>query len=198
MRRDVDRESLAGVRTDAEPPFGRRRRRQAERGSIRAEERRDRGEVVRRDIEHRPAARLVEDVRIRMPVVRPADEERRSRSEWRSDLALRDQLARGLVRAAKEGIGRTADAQPAAVGLGQKVTAFRHGRRDRLLGVHVLAGFEGGSNHRCVSGRRREVQHDVDRRVHDQIVDARRLQAVHLRERVCAIGVEVSAGDDVE
>ena len=198
MRGDVDGERLARARADAEAPLGGRGGREADGGSEGAEEGRDRREVVGRNVEHRPAARAVEEVCIRMPAVRPADEKGRSRRERGADPPLRDQLPRGLVGGAEEGVRRAADAKAAALGLGEELAPVGQGRRDRLLGVDVLARLEGGADHRRVRGRRREVEHDVDGRIRQQLVDGRRPEAVQIRECICALPLQVGAGGDLE
>src|SRR5207253_4836512 len=90
MRGNVDREALTRARTDPETPLGRGRRHKSERSAEGTEKRRDHGEVVRRDVEHRPATRAVEDVCVWVPVIRSPDEEGRRRSEGRADLAPLD------------------------------------------------------------------------------------------------------------
>ena len=133
-----------------------------------------------------------------MPAVRPTDEERRTRRERRTYLPVRYQPACPFIRGTEERIRRTADSKPAAIRLGEEIAPLRDGRRDRLLGVDVLAGLERGADHGGVCGRRREIQHHVDRRICDQLVDGRHRQAVYVRECLCALQVEVGAGDDLE
>ena len=116
-----------------------------------------------------------------------------------ADRALGDQLARRLVRRAEEVSGRAADAQAAAIGLGEELAALRDRRRDRLLGVDVLAGLERGAHHGGVRGGRREV------RARRRSTDPRSARRPSTPRRPCTsanasarLCVEVGAGDDVE
>ena len=58
-----------------------------------------------------------------------------------AERAVVDQLARQLVRAAEEGVGRGADAQ-VAVGQRLELQALLDAEHEGLLGVDVLAGLE--------------------------------------------------------
>ena len=110
--------------------------------SIGAEQGHDRGQVVRAHVEQRAGAVGVEDVGIRVPGLLAADEHRGADRQRVADRALVDRRAPGLVGRAEEDVGRAADAQPAALGLGGQRGGLGLVGRERLLGVDVLARRE--------------------------------------------------------
>ena len=72
------------------------------------------------------------------------------------------------------------------------------GRRQRLLGVDVLAGLDGGEADLRVTDRRREVDHDVDRGIGEQVGQRQRAEAGHGGERGGPGRVGVRAGDELD
>ena len=66
-------------------------------------------DVVGAEIEHRSRAGLEKEVRVRMPVLHAAAHHMAGAAGDRAELALIDQAAHQLMRAAEEGVGRAAD-----------------------------------------------------------------------------------------
>ena len=116
-------EALARARPDLDRPLALARRGEARDAHDRSEQRRDRGQVVRAHVEQRPGAVDVEDVGVRVPGLLPPDEHRRADRERLADRTVVDRRAPGLVGGAEEDVGRAADAQPAALGLGGRARA---------------------------------------------------------------------------
>ena len=73
-----------------------------------------------------------------------------------------EELPRRLVRAAEEGVGGAADAEAAAVGLGDEGAGLGEGEAEGFLGVDVLSGREDVAADRDVGGGNGEVDHDLD------------------------------------
>ena len=96
----------------------------------------------------------------------------------RADRALVDQLAGGLETAAKEGIRSTADQDTLFRSEGEQFTPLLAGRGQRLL---VVDGFPGGDRlHRDigVGERDREVHHQLDIGVGQQVIHGHRRDTV--------------------
>ncbi len=142
VRRRRGREALAGARPDLDRALQRARRGEAGDALDRPEQGHDRGQVVRAHVEQRARAVGVEDVGVRVPGLLAADEHRGADGERLADRALVDRRAPGLVGRAEEDVGRAADAQPEALGLGGERGGLGLVGRERLLGVDVLAGGE--------------------------------------------------------
>ena len=104
--------------------------------------------------------------------------------------------ARRLVRPGQEDVGRAAEPQAAPLGLGHELGGLGDRQVERLLGVDVLAGGERLADDGAVHARRRQVEHDVDRRVGQQLVDRRGREPVLLGQRARRARVDVGAGDD--
>ena len=82
----------------------------------RAEQVDQRGDVVGAHVQHRTAARLVEEGRVRVPVFVTVANHERGRCNGSADPAIVNQFATGLQAAAEEGVRRAADAQSAFAG----------------------------------------------------------------------------------
>ena len=95
--------------------------------------------------------------------------------------------------------GAQASRRPAAVGLVDEAGGVGGVRRERLLGVDVLAGRERLADHGRVHGGRRQVEDDVDRRVGDRApsTETAGRPCSAASARACAV-VEVGAGDELE
>ena len=94
-----------------------------------------------------------------------------------ADGAFVDQLARGLVRAAEEGVGRAAD--PHALGLRRvdQLARLGDGDAERLLRMDVLAGGDGLQADLDMRLRHGQVEDDLDRGIGEQRVDGLRRDA---------------------
>ena len=71
------------------------------------------GDVVGPHVEHRPAAGLVVEGRVRVPALVAGAHEEGGAADRHADGAVVDQLAAGLVGAAEKGVGGAADAHAA-------------------------------------------------------------------------------------
>ena len=98
------------------------------------------GDVVGPHVEHRPAAAQIVEARRRMPALVAGAHEEGAAGDRRADRAVVDQLARGLVAAAEEGVGRAADAQALLRGEVHHLARLGDVDAERLLGIDVLAG----------------------------------------------------------
>ena len=191
VRRRRGAEDLARARADLDRPLRDPRRGEAGHGSDRAEQRDDRRQVVRPHVEQRAGPVREEDVRVRVPRRLAPEEHRRARRQRLADRTLVDQRASGLVGAAEEDVRRAADPQPEPAPPRRRAT--------RLPPSVVASGF---SVYTCLPAasarlddgdvrvrRRRQVQHDVDRRVGDELLDGEHVEAVLLRPAPrCATG----------
>ena len=172
MRGNVHGDHLAGAGPRTERPL--RRRRGGEPGDRRdrPQQGNDRRQVIRRDVEQRPAAGAVEHLGIRVPAVWAAHEHRRGSAERDSDRAFFDQAPSRLVGAAEERVGCATEAQPALLGVGDELPALGARGGQRLLRIDVLAGSERRANERRMRLRRRQVEHQLDLGIGDQLVDS--------------------------
>ncbi|MEJ0002812.1 MAG: hypothetical protein WDN30_03285 [Pararobbsia sp.] len=95
------------------------------------------GQVVGPEIEDRAAARLEEELGVRMPVLHAVREHGDRAADRPADAAAVDRAARGLVRRAEEGIGRAAHAQALGVRRGDDGARGCELGGERLLEINV-------------------------------------------------------------
>ena len=198
MRRRGDGEALARPRAGHDLPLRLAHRREPGDPADGPEQGDDRGQVVRAHVQERAGAVREELLGVRVPGVRAADEHRRADGERLADRTLVDQGAARLEGAAQEDVRRAADPQPELVGQSEELEALRHVDRERLLGVDVLAGLERRAGHGAVRSGRRQVEHDVDRGIGQQLLDRGHGQAVRLAELDGLLAHEVGARDELE
>ena len=192
-------EPLAGARADLDRALARARRCKPRDPRHRAEQRDDRGQVVRAHVEQRAGTVRGEDVRIGVPALLPADEHggahatvaRRSRRHR----AARGRPGRHCRERCPVRTRSVARAGPASATRCGRVGGVRG---QRLLGVDVLARGERGADHGRVCGRRRQVEDDVDRRVADEVVHGGDPEVMRLGQRARLRLVDVGAGDELE
>ena len=191
---DLDRERLAAARAVLDRPSRGRPGRHRRHRPDRAEEREQRRDVVRADVEDRAGARSVQERGARVVPLVPGTHEERARADDVAEPAVVDEAAARLQPPAHERVGRAAHPQARGVGDGQELAALRERRGEGLLRVDVLARLQRGEVERRVGIRGREVEHDVDLVVREQLVGRRvRLRQPVLR-RLAASLVEVAAG----
>ena len=157
------------------------------------------GDVVRPHVEHRPAAGEVVEAGLGMPALMARAHEEGGAADRPADRAVVDQLARGLVAAAEERVGRAADAQ-ASCRRRPRSSLARLGDIDaeRLFGMDVLAGGDRPEADLDMRFRHREVEDDLDRGIGEQRLDRARRNAEFRRARLGRRGVGVGKRDDVE
>ncbi|MGC4033329.1 MAG: hypothetical protein QM754_16680 [Tepidisphaeraceae bacterium] len=80
-------------------------------------------DVVRPHVEHRAAAGLEEERRVRVPVLVAAADHERGEADRLADQAVVDDLARRLQARAEEGIRRAADAEVSRLTVGDEFAA---------------------------------------------------------------------------
>lgn len=100
-------------------------------------------DVVGSHVQHRPATPCVVEGRIGMPAFVAGAHEEGAAGQGAADRSLVDELAAGLVRSAKECVGRTADAQPSLLGQLQERARLGGRETERLFRMNVFAGGEG-------------------------------------------------------
>ena len=198
MRRGPDGEAPAGARAHPDRALGRGRRGEPRHAGNGPDERDERGQVVRAHVQERPGAVLEELLGTRMPRVRSAHQHRGAHRHRLPDRPLVDQRARRLIGPAEKDVRRAAERESAARRLRDQLRRLGRRRRQGLLAVDVLARLERAAGHRDVRPGRRQVQHRVERRICDQLVDRERLQPVIRRERARERRLEVGAGDELE
>ncbi len=79
-----------------------------------------------------------------------------------ANFACVDGPTRGLAPRAKNCVGRRSDAETTLLGGGKDLFAVRDRRRQWLLAVDVLSGFERGERHFGVRLGNGQVENDVD------------------------------------
>src|SRR5208282_1784144 len=92
--------------------LGPRARRDAADARHRTQEIDESGDVVGPHVEHGAAATEIEEGGIRVPALMARTHEERRAADRPADEPVVDALARGLLRAAKERIGRATEAEP--------------------------------------------------------------------------------------
>ena len=121
-----------------------------------------RRQVVRSDVEQRPAAFLEKELGVRVPGVGPGRLHKRESRERCADSALLDQAQCRLLAGSQEGIGCSGDAQAESGGPAEQSLAALAVESERLLGPDVLASGERLKGDLDVSGRDGQVDYDLD------------------------------------
>jgi hypothetical protein len=137
----------------------------------RAEHLHQRGQVVRADVEHWPAARGEQELRVRVPGVRSGVLERGEGGARGADPSVPDRGEPGLEAAAEEGVRGAAQPQAGAGGEVDQVAGVVGGGGQRLLRPDVPAALERGAADRVVRLRHGQVHHQLDRRIGQQLLD---------------------------
>jgi hypothetical protein len=116
-----------------------------------------------------------------------------------ADQTVVDRYARRLDAGAEERIGSAPDAQPAGSRGVQHLPALVPIHPERLLGEGVLSRRKRLQRDRRVGLRDGQVEHDIDVRIGDQLVDGKHARhAELLRARACPIRVEIRARRHVQ
>ena len=127
-----------------------------------------------------------------MPALMAGAHEEGAAGDRPADRALVDELAAGLMRAAKERVRRAADAQALAPCASLQERTRLGGREaERLFRVDVLAGREGLQPDLHMGGRDRQIDDDLDRRIREQRIDRHRAQPELGRPRLGRLGPDV-------
>ena len=192
--RRVDRDLFSLARLRQDRALLRRRRGNRRHPAHRSDQLDQIGDIIRPDVEHRPGAGLEEEIRIRMPVLHAVSHhEARAAGDF-SHLAAVDEIARKLMRAAEEGVGRRADAQALFLRPLLQVQPLPDRKHEGLFRIDVLAGVEHLLRHRVMRGRIRQVDHDVDVGCGEQAVHRLRPNLVLSGAGPCRGHVDVRAG----
>ena len=141
------------------------------------------GDVVGRHVEHRPAARLVVEGRVRVPaLVAGAHEEGGAGRPARRSRPRRSAGGRSGARRRERCPARSRRGGPSSRAASTSRLPSSKRDAERLLGIDVLAGGERLQADLDMRLRHGEVDDDLDRRIGEQRVDARRRQP-ELRRR---------------
>ncbi len=132
--------------------------------------------VIGAHVEHRPAAVEIVEAGIGMPALMAGAHEEGGAADRLADRAGVDELARGLLRAAEEGVRRGADAHALRLRRLDQLLRLGGGDAERLLAVHMLAGRDGAEADLDMGLRHREVDDDLDRGIGEHRVDRHRLE----------------------
>ena len=152
-----------------------------------------RGSTARGRAAAHPGA--IEALRIRMPGVGPADEDRGVRAERCPDRALVDKPLSGLIRAAEEGVRGAANPQSELCSPSDERAALAYRHCERFLRVDVLPRRERSQTQGAVRRRGREVEDKLYIRIRKQLVDRLGAQVVLGCKRRRGGLVQVGAGD---
>ena len=108
-------------------------------------------------------------------------------------------LRQGLQARTEKRVGRAAHPQAALAGQGEHIVGVVARHREGLLGVGVLASTQDGAVHVGVRGGRRQVQHDLNLGVGQQLIDrAGQRNAILRRALARQLGHQVGAGHHLE
>jgi len=133
-----------------------------------------------------------------MPALRSVPRHERDRRDGDADRAIVDELAAGLQAAAEERIGRATHTQPLFGCQLHRALPVRAGRRERLLGVDMLARVQRGQVDRRVRRRDGQVHDHVDVGGRNQVLDRHGADAVLLRLGFGPLNHEVGARNQLE
>ena len=111
-----------------------------------------------------------------------------------AELAAVDEVARQLMRAAEERVGRRADAQPLLLRPLLEIEALLDRQHERLFRIDVLAGVEDLLRYLVMHRRDGQVDDDVDVVGLEQLFDGLGAQLELLRPRLGRVHVDVGAG----
>ena len=100
------------------------------------------GDVLGAQVQHRPAARQKEEIRVRVPVFHSMVHHGRASGRDRADAPFVDQGAGLLMRTAQKGIGRTAQAQPARCRQIAQRQPVRQAQCQGLFRIDMFAGLQ--------------------------------------------------------
>ena len=126
MGRDLDRHARSRQRLARDEALGAQARRDAADARDGAEQVDEVGDVVGPHVEHRAAAAEVIEARIGMPALVAGAHEEGRPADRAADQAVVDALARGLMGAAEERVGRAAETQaPGGRGLDERAPRRR-------------------------------------------------------------------------
>ena len=170
QRRDVHLDDLSVVRLTGDEPLRERRPRHCGNRLHVAAEIDQRSQIVRTHVEHRAAAVLVVEFRIRMPcLVAVADHEARAAHDV-TDHTVIDQFAAGLDARAEERVRRAADPEPLFLRQRHDLLAFFERSGEGLFRIDVLARVQRRHRHVVVLVGAGDVQDNVDLRVGEELV----------------------------
>ena len=109
-----------------------------------------------------------------------------------------DHLARSLMGAAEESVGRRADAQPFGARRLNQLLAFGKDDAERLFRIDVLARFDRAQANLNVRLGDGEVEDDVDRGIGKQGIQLHRLEAKLVGARLGSSRVHIGYGTNIE
>ena len=162
----------------------------------RAQEVDKRGEIVWTHVEHRPAARLEEKHRVRMPVLHPVRQHRGGSGHDLAGVVGVNHTARRLDAGAEDSIGGAADFHaPAPCRLHDRLAVLER-YCQRLFGVDMLAGIDCGERYIDMSGRNCQVQHYIDIVALQELAWRNRRQTVFGTLRLRGINIYVRHRDE--
>ena len=128
----------------------------------RAKQRQESGQVIGCHIEHRPAADLIEELRIGVPGLRAVPQHERCGCDRLSYFARVNECAASLQSASHEGIGRATDEQVAAFRFKQHQPSILQVDRQRFLVVDRFPGDESSQGDGGIGGGDGEIDHKLD------------------------------------
>ena len=137
----------------------------------RSQEIEQRGEIVRPHVEHGPAALLVVELRVGMPVLVPAAHHEGGERDRLADRPVVDHFSRRLNAGAQKGVGGTSHAEVLLSRGAEEHGAFVAIDGQGLFRVGVLARLNGAQADGDVSLGDRQVQNDLDRIVGQQFLN---------------------------
>jgi hypothetical protein len=128
-----------------------------------------------------------------MPVFVPPAHHKGVGSDDLADRPGVDQLAHGLVSGTEEGVRCSADQQPLSVREVQHASGFGAAHGERLLVVNRLACLQCRQRNHTVGLGRGQVEHDLDRRVGQQLLDGQHAGHAEL-DCLCLGGLAAQVG----
>ena len=171
MRRDLDGNacSFQGfARHEALVARARRDARDAGDGTEQVDEV---GDVIGAHIEHRAAAGEIVEAGIGMPTLVAGTHEEGRPADRPANEPVVDALARGLMRAAEESVGRRSEPQALRAGRVDELPGLRESDAERLLGMDVLARGDRLEAHLDMRFGHGEVEDDLDRGIGQHRLD---------------------------
>ena len=134
-----------------------------------------------------------------MPALHAGTEHEARPSDRLPDRAFVDQLAAGLQAGPEKSVRRASDEQAAFAGEPDHLPGRAALLRDRLLVVEMLPVFESLQTDFCMGRRDRQVDHQLDVPVRQQLLDPQRAgNPVFLRQRMGSRKIQIRAGQDLD
>ena len=195
--RGLDRDLLALARARSDRAFGFGRGCQSAHTLHRPQKVDQRGDVIGSHVHNRASAGLVEELGRGVPAFGPVGLNGGIACGDLTNRALVQNGAGLLMRAAQKRIGRTADRQ--ALGLGQ-ITQGRslfQRQHQRLFGIGVLARFQYAFGDGVMRIGDREVDHDVQCGVGEQVIHALRFDVELCRAGLGRVHIDIRHSADL-